>query len=271
MMGQFWNAIQTATGLVAIMAVASGLCAGQSVPGLRAPGQTEPASFDPAAKVISITGQVSVLHDSEPWALSIGDQVQTKQIIVSGPDGYALFQVSDGSTFEVYPNSNVVFRKNPPNWRDLLDVLVGRVKIHIQRWGTEPNPNRIHTPSAVISVRGTTFDVSVSAEDDSTLIEVEEGQVDVRHALKGDTKTLNAGESLQVYKNQPLAYRTIDKGAIAQRVLRALNDALYTMQTSAGRSTGVGKIPGARGETAPIPPPPSLPPPPPPAPPPGLH
>lgn len=265
MICQFWKALQTATGLVAILA-APGVCLGQSVPGPPAA-----LSVDTAAQVVSLSGQVSVLHDSEPWALNIGDRVQAKQVIVSGPDGYALFQVSDGSTFEVYPNSNVVFRKNPPNWRDLLDVLVGRVKIHIQKWGTEPNPNRIHTPSAVISVRGTTFDVSVSGEDESTLIAVEEGQVDVRHALKGDTKTLNAGESLQVYKNQPLAYRTIDKGAIAQRILRALNDALYTMQTSGGRVPGVGKIPGSPGQTAPIPPPPTTPPPPPPPPPGPLH
>jgi len=210
---------------------------------------------------MSLAGQVSVLHDSDPWALNVGDQVQARQVIISGPDGYALFQVSDGSTFEVYPNSNVVFRGNPPNWRDLLDLLVGRVKVHIQKWGNQPNPNRIHTPSAVISVRGTTFDVSVSGEDESTLIAVEEGQVDVRHALKGDTKTVNAGESLQVYKNQPLAYRTIDKGAVAQRVLRALTDALYTM-SAPGRTTS--SVPRGNGNDVPIQPPP---PPPPPSPP----
>ena len=263
-MGQFWKALQTATGLAAILAVVSGVCLGQSVPGPGGPGQAPAPAFDTAAKVISVSGQVSVLHDSDPWALNIGDQIQAKQVIVSGPDGYAVFQVSDGSTFEVYPNSNVVFRKNPPNWRDLLDVMVGRVKIHIQKWGTQPNPNRIHTPSAVISVRGTTFDVSVSGEDESTLIAVEEGQVDVRHAFKGDTKTLNAGESLQIYKNQPLAYRSIDKGAVAQRVLRALTDALYTMQTSGGRLPGGGNVPGGSGQTAPVPPPPKIPPP-------GLH
>src|SRR5262245_4545285 len=87
------------------------------------PAQILPVSGDAAAKVISLTGQVSVLHDSEPWALNVGDSVQARQVIVTGPDGFAQFRVSDGSTFEVYPNSNVVFRKNPPNWRDFLDVL----------------------------------------------------------------------------------------------------------------------------------------------------
>ena len=59
--------------------------------------------------------------------------------------------------FEVYPNSNVTFRNNPGNWRDLLDVWVGKIKVHIQKLGGQPNPNTVHTPSAIISVRGTDF------------------------------------------------------------------------------------------------------------------
>ncbi len=141
-------------------------------------------STDYAAKVITLTGQVSVLKDNQPWALNPGDSVQVRQIIISGPDGHASFQVSDGSTFEVFPNSTVVFRKNVPNWRDLLDVLVGRVRVHIQKLGNQPNPNRIYTPTAVISVRGTTFDVAVTDQDESTVVEVEEGEVAVQHALR---------------------------------------------------------------------------------------
>src|SRR5580700_4220417 len=186
--------------------------------------QLFPASPDAAAKVISMTGEVSVLKDSEPWALNIGDQVQMQQVILTGPDGYAKFQTSDGSTFEVYPSSNVIFRKNPGSLHDLLDLFVGRVKIHIQRWGGQPNPNRVLTPTAVISVRGTTFDVSVDDDDEATTVSVEEGTVDVRHALKpgGGAKTLNAGESIHVYKDQPIAQSVIDKGEIVRRVLHSL-------------------------------------------------
>jgi len=35
-----------------------------------------------------------------------------EQIIVTGADSYAQFQVSDGSTFEVFSNAKVVFRDN---------------------------------------------------------------------------------------------------------------------------------------------------------------
>jgi ferric-dicitrate binding protein FerR (iron transport regulator) len=223
--------------------------------------QILPTSQDAAAKVISLTGQVSVLRGAEPWALNIGDSVQARQVIITGPDGFAQFEVSDGSTFEVYPNSNVVFRKNPPNWRDLLDLLVGRVKIHIQKWGGQPNPNRILTPTAVISVRGTTFDVSVNDDDETTVVTVEEGVVDVRHALKpGVTKTVNAGESLHVYRDQPLALSMIDKGALAQRILHSLADAAYLIMNPAGHGipgvkppTGSGQGPGPKAPPGPPP------------------
>ncbi len=141
--------------------------------------------------------------------------IQAQQVILTGPDGYAKFQTSDGSTFEVYPSSNIIFRKNPGSLRDLLDLFVGRVKIHIQRLGGQPNPNRIMTPTAVISVRGTIFDVSINDDDETTIVSVEEGSVEVRHALKpGAPKIVNAGESLHVYKDEPLAKSAIDKNEL---------------------------------------------------------
>lgn len=231
--------------------------------------QLFPQSNEAAAKVISLTGQVSVLRDAEPWALNVGDLVQTQQVIVTGSDGMAKFQVSDGSEFEIYPNSNVVFRKNPGSWRDLLDIFVGRVKIHIQKLGGQPNPNRILTPTAVISVRGTTLDVSVDDDDESTTVSVEEGTVDVRHALRpgGGTKTVNAGETLHVYKDQPLAQSAIDKDELVRRIMRGLQDAVYTAITRTP-SHGIGTgLPPLSGQKAP-PPPPSTPPPPASAPPP---
>ena len=218
-----------------------------------------------AAKVVSMTGEVSVLRDSQPWALNVGDLVQTQQVILTGPDGYAKFQTSDGSTFEVYPSSNVIFRKNPGSLQDLLDLFVGRVKIHIQRLGGQPNPNRIMTPTAVISVRGTIFDVSINDDDETTIVSVEEGSVEVRHALKpGAAKTVNAGESLHVYRDQPLAQSTIDKNELFHRIMRGLEDAAYRIAISPPGHGGIGipvSVPPTTGDHAP-PPPPSAPPPP---------
>ncbi len=224
-----------------------------------------------AAKVVGAVGQVSVLRDSQPWALSIGESVACQQIIVTGPDGHATFQVSDGSTFEVFPNSHVVFRKNVPNWRDLIDVLLGQVRVHIQKFGNIPNPNRVITPTAVISVRGTTFDVTVDDEGESTLVQVEEGLVSVQHALmpRGDGKLLSDGQELRVFKQQPLA-QGWDKGSVIQKVFHAMLDAVNTAiiqaRVPSGRIPGIGggSAGGAVGDHGPANLPPPAPPPPPP-------
>ena len=244
------------------------------------PAQSSWSGSDSAAKVTHLTGQVSVLRDSTPWALNIGSEVRVQQVIVTGPDGFAIFQVSDGSTFEVYPNSRVTFRANPGNWKDLLDVWLGRVKVHIEKLsGGGPNHNRIKTPTAVISVRGTTFDVAVE-EQDMTLVSVEEGQVAVQHALlpSKEPKILNGGEFIRVYRDQPLAQRGPNRDAAVQYGLRAFTEALYRIiyRAPAAGSGGGIPVPGGRGTAgggAPLPgdtdtttPPPPPPPPPPAAP-----
>jgi hypothetical protein len=226
--------------------------------------QLFPISQDAAAKVLTATGQVSVLRDSQPWALSVGDQIQAQQVILTGPDGYAKFETSDGSTFEVYPSSNVIFRKNPGSLRDLLDLFIGRVKVHIQRLGGEPNPNRVMTPTAVISVRGTIFDVSTNDDDGSTTVSVEEGSVEVRHLLKpGSAKIVNEGETLHVYKDEPLAKSLIDKNELFHRIVRGLGDAAYRVAINPGR-VGIGtpvSVPPTVGQKTPSPPPTTPPPP----------
>jgi hypothetical protein len=267
-----------------LAAAAVGVCVAQSLNPLPAPAQPVPAPPENnVATILRMTGQVSVLKDSTPWALNVGDSIRARQMVETGPDGWALFQVNDGSTFEVFPNSKVTFRNNM-NWQDLLDLWIGRIKVQIQRWGGQPNPQRITTPTAVISVRGTTFDVEHD-DMDSTLVAVSEGQVAVRHRVIpfDSPRYVNAGEQLRIYKDQPLAKAKLDKGAVAQRMADAVKDAIYVILTRSPR-TGAG-VPGAGGGPVgggvPLPgdtgatPPPPLPgdtgatPPPPPPPPPG--
>ncbi len=243
-----------------------------------APASAQNSLTDGAAKVIQANGQVSVLRDSTPWALSVGSIVNPRQVIITGPDGFAVLQVSDGSTFEVYPNSRVQFRANQGSWKDLLDVFLGRVKVHIEKIGGQPNNNKVNTPTAVISVRGTTFDVVVEDED-TTLVSVDEGIVDVNHKLlpSKEPKRLLQGDSLRVYRDQPLAKAGVNKDAFVQPALRAAQEALYRIifRSPGGGSgipggpTGGQPLPGENGGgSAPPPPAPSTTPAPPPPPPP---
>jgi hypothetical protein len=225
---------------------------------------------DGSAKLLTFTGQISVMRGNTPWALNIGDIVQPQQIIITGPDGYGVFQVADGSKFEVFPQSRVVFRANRGDWRDILDVWLGKVRVQIEHFGGQPNHNTVRTPSAVISVRGTVFDVEVEDSTDTTLVLDEEGQVEVRHLLKpGATRVLNPGEWVRVYKNEPLAKKMIDNGSLLQRAMRAASDALYQAAMNASRGgpvhgvTGPAGGAGSPGDTnnSPAPPPPPPPPP----------
>jgi hypothetical protein len=228
---------------------------------------------DGSAKVVVLSGSVSLLTDNGPWALNLNDTITPGKVIITGADGYAQFRLSDGSTFEVFQNSKTIFRRSTHNWSDVLDLMVGRVKVHIQKLlDNKPNHNKVHTPTAVISVRGTIFDVLVEDED-TTFVSVDEGQVAVENlTAPGPQKLLNPGESVRVFRGQMMA-RRVDKGTIAGKVAQSLEQALdVALRTRGGGGTSgttstpsSTPLPGDTGKKpAPPPPPPPAPPPPPP-------
>jgi hypothetical protein len=209
----------------------------------------QPHLPDYNAKVIEQVGEVSALGSQGLQALFQDDAVKPQQTIVTGPDSYARFQVSDGSTFEVFPNSKMVFREHLGNFEDILNVIIGRVKVVIQHLNGLPNYNKVSSPTAVISVRGTIFDVIVEDEEGTTLVSVDEGLVGVQNmTAPGNGVLVNPGESIRVYRNQPLALRQIDKGSAAREALRAAQDILVRIWL--GRNRGPLGLPGG-GTTSP--------------------
>jgi hypothetical protein len=208
------------------------------------------AAQDSAAKVIYQTGQVSLGDGGYLKVLNLGDRVKTQQLIVTGADGYARFEVSDGSTFEVFPNSKVVFRATPGSWDHLLNVWFGRVKVFIQHAPGVPNPNKVTSPTAVISVRGTVFDVVVQDADGTTFVTVDEGEVAVRNVTApGNPAILHPGDSITVTLGQPLVGGVIDKGNILRVALQKVRDTYYQVmiQRPVGGGGPVGTVPGTTG------------------------
>ena len=84
-----------------LLAVVPVVSLGQSRPAI------PPQYADRIATLVKLSGRVSVLKDNIPWVLEIGSVVLPKQTIITGEDGYALFQMPDGSTFEVFQNSKL--------------------------------------------------------------------------------------------------------------------------------------------------------------------
>lgn len=249
------------------MATAMSLCA-QNPP---SPRQSM-TDMSGAAQLVAFTGQISVLHDTTLWALNVGDFVQPGQVIVTG-DGSGMFKVADGSTFEIFSRSKVVFRANRGNWEDLLEIMLGKIKVQIEHPGGLPNKNKVRTPTAVISVRGTTFDVEYDPDKEATTVLDEEGSVEVARALRlDDKKVLNPNETIVVYKNASLATK-FDTGGVLKRVYQAAMDALSQQAINERTSTPIpsGTGTGPAGTTtgsgdknnSPTPPPPPPPPPPP--------
>jgi hypothetical protein len=196
------------------------------------------------ATAIQLVGSVSIIKDASQYrtALFNGNQVSAGQMIVTGPDGYAKFQVADGSTFEVFPDSQVTF-KSTMGWGDLVNVMIGKIKVWIQHAPGIPNPNNVTTPSALISVRGTIFIVDVRDADGTTDVAVDEGIVDVRHLLRGGPKvTLIQGQATTVDPRTPLVGLGGNRGAILQRGLRAATDLVRDVMLQ--RNGGGGGTPG---------------------------
>jgi len=130
-------------------------------------------------------------------------------------------------------------------------VMIGRVKVVIQHLNGLPNYNKVSSPTAVISVRGTIFDVVVEDEEGTTLVSVDEGLVGVLNTTApGNGVLVNPGESIRVYRNQPLALRQIDKGRpLARRSGRRKT----SWSGSVGQESGRGGAAGRRNHRSRVP------------------
>jgi len=221
-------------GRVALAALAAGVCS----PPLGAQDR-------PVAVIEQMTGQVSLMRDGRldiPLDLAKHNQVYAQQVIVTGPSSYAKFRLEDNSTFEVYENSTVVFKQDWPAWSHLLNVIMGRVKVFIDH-SKGPNNNSVTTPTAVISVRGTIFDVVVEDADGTTLVSCDDGLVQVRNlTAPGNEPLLHKGEWVRIFRGQGLLGNRINKNPAIQIALRAARDAMQVLLQRQVGAPGVGGV-----------------------------
>jgi hypothetical protein len=124
-----------------------------------------------------VTGQV----------IQAGDEVRT------GYGASAILMAPDSSYMVVSENSRLTIDDFwSGNFKSIMNLMLGQVRFYIQKLGGRPNPYSIRTPTALIAVRGTTFDVFV---DDSQIAEVRclEGQVTVENIAMTDREVVLDG------------------------------------------------------------------------------
>jgi hypothetical protein len=176
------------------------------------------------AHAISVTGNVSRVRDAHPWAVSTGEQVPVHQIISTGEDGFAHFTVAGGSWFDVFSNSRIVFRQNTARAGDLLDLLGGRVKVHLQPNASQPQ-QRVFTPTAIIFAdQPATFALALD-EDDTLRLDVIEGDVRVQHAKlpKSEPTLVHAIDAILVRPDEPIT-RRVDRGSLYRYTIKPFKD-----------------------------------------------
>jgi hypothetical protein len=188
------------------------------------------------AQATDVTGQVSRMRDSQPWALSSGEQVPVHQVITTGPDGYARFVVGGGSNFELFGNSRVIFRSNTAQVGDLLDVVSGRVRVHVQ-----PGPGqwqqRIFTPEAVLTARQPATAAIAIDEDNTIRVDVLEGQFSVSHKLLPDNNPVivKAIDAILIRPDERIS-RRVDRGSLYRYTAKSLHN-LWASVTRANKDT----------------------------------
>src|SRR3954447_17910371 len=148
-------------------------------------GCAGPVAVDPAtnedlrADALVVTGRVTYQRDQQAWAVSSGELVPLRKTIRTGDDGYGHFKVAGGDTFDIFANSQVLFRVNAGNPWDLLDIQSGRVRLRLTA-ARRDQQQRIFTPSAVISAHGAAS-LSLAVDEDGTVrVDVTEGEVRVQ-------------------------------------------------------------------------------------------
>jgi ferric-dicitrate binding protein FerR (iron transport regulator) len=124
-------------------------------------------------------------------------------VLDTGEGRLVLVLRTDESEIIVQPHTRLVVKEPAPgNW-DALEILLGRVHAYIRKRTGGAPPFQMGTPSAVIAVRGTRFDVEVNGRGVSE-VDVFDGLVEVASStIPGSSVLVSPGFSTRVGMGTP--------------------------------------------------------------------
>ncbi len=190
------------------------------------------------ARATVVSGKVNRTRDAQPWAISPGERVPIQQVITTGRDGFAHFEMVGGSSFDILANSRVVFRQNAASAGDLLDVTEGRVRVHMKPQAGQTQ-QRILTPSAWISaLQEATVAIAID-EDAAMRIDVLEGEVRVQHTLRprSEPTIVRAVDAIMVRSDQQIS-RRLDRGSLYRYTVKPLHNLWSAVTPGHGNKSG---------------------------------
>ncbi len=131
------------------------------------------------ANVADFKGNVRVQLPNQTMTGPARGEILPAGTVIITQDGGMLLRLADGSEVIVRPRTTVVLKQPAADdWR-YLQLIIGRIRTAVQKRLGGASPFEIGTPSAVISVRGTRFDVEVNRRN-VTEVDVQEGVVQLQ-------------------------------------------------------------------------------------------
>lgn len=163
------------------------------------------------AVVIFVSGSAELSRAGSSVSLKVKDELQTGDIIKTGPDSYAMIQIGGEIMARIQSDTSVELKKVLEQDGTELSLGNGQVVSRVKKLqkGSEYN---IRTLTAVASVRGTSY--SVSYYRDRSVLAVKEGKVELVTEAGGVTKDkrermIETGSTIVI--DQRLAVRPINE------------------------------------------------------------
>jgi hypothetical protein len=161
-----------------------------------------------SARILSSSGPVEIQRRSQGEAslskitYRVNDELLAGDVIKTYVGGRLVLGLVDGSQAIIGEKTVVEIVDLSKTPRTIFNVLRGKTRIKIEKVGGRPNPYRVNTPTTVIAVRGTLFDVLVT--DKETQVFVHEGEVAVSNFAKPEILVvLSPGQKTRVQQTQP--------------------------------------------------------------------
>lgn len=124
-----------------------------------------------SAKVADLKGDVTVkLSKEADWSAVKAEMILSEgAVLKTGADSWAYLIIGkEAATVEVKENSQIFIselKKGEQNnaQKTLLDLAVGKILVKAQKLQSEESRFEVKTPTSLVGIRGTTFEVEVIA------------------------------------------------------------------------------------------------------------
>ncbi len=155
-----------------------------------------------SARLGEVKGKVTV-HDPKGTDVpATTGLVIVAESTIETAKGSVLLSLQDGSQVLVRPNTRVILKSPDEGRKTFFELLIGKVLAHVLKRFENAPSFKMGTPSAVITVRGTRFQVEVTKKN-RTIVDVYEGLVDVAGSgFGGHPVMLRPGFETNVDENQ---------------------------------------------------------------------